>query len=363
MSEHRASRNALFDGLRGLAAVAVMLFHVTNMAKQPMLRGGYLAVDLFFLLSGFVLWNAYGEALVGGMPVRAFVRRRLVRLYPMFAIGMALGIVRALGAMHIGDPRAPTLPMLAVEVAATAFLIPSGYGGEGVFPLDNPAWSLSLEMIVNLAFCLWMARWSQRRLVLLCLVAGAALPVVALWYGSLDVGWKVATLVGGPVRCAFSFTLGMVMARRWDERQEGTAEHWTPYAVLALTLAILAFGPGAAMRPWFDSACVLVAFPVIVAAAADVRMTGWGARIAGWAGELSYPLYVTHYPLILPAMVFCAKLHITGAGAIMATALLCLAVAGVLVPVDRAIRGLLAAHRSARRGRALPAGVLTSARP
>lgn len=342
MSHRVPSRNHLFDALRGLAAVAVMLFHVTNIDRDPMLAGGYLAVDLFFLLSGFVLWNAYGARLVEGLSAGAFLRIRLVRLYPMFAIGMALGIVRALGAMHLGDPRAPTWPMLIVQTLATALLIPSGVTDQGVFPLDNPAWSLSLEVIVNIAFCLWMVRRPNRMLGMLCVVAAFALVMVALRFGSLDTGWKAANAIGGPIRCAFSFTLGVLMARRGiHAAHDPRSGRLLPYAILALVLAVIAFPPGAALRPWFDLACVMIVFPAIVALAANARMAGAGAWIATVLGDMSYPLYAIHYPLIRPAMVLCARFHIGGGNAIVAIAGLCLASAALLVPVDRVLRGWL----------------------
>lgn len=348
----RPSRNTLFDALRGLAAIEVMLFHVTNMDHQPILPGGYLAVDLFFLLSGFVLWNAYGARLERGLSAGSFVRLRLVRLYPLFAVGVALGVIRALGAMHLGDPRAPTLPHLAVEIGATAVMLPSGLGREGLFPLDNPAWSLALEVIVNIAFCVWLVRWSPRRLVSIVAVAALALALVAGHFGSLDIGWNLTTAIGGPVRCTFSFVLGVVMARQrlYVRHRSGTGPLLV-IGVLMLFSAILALDPAAAIRPWYDLACVLVVFPSLVALTADTRMHGPAARIGAAMGEMSYPLYATHYPLILPAMLVCARLHASGRGESAMIAVGCVLVAAMLAPVDRAVRSALARRRPDRAGR------------
>lgn len=359
MSETASRRNSLFDALRGLAAVLVLLFHVTNLDKRPILPGGYLAVDLFFLLSGFVLWNAYGDRLTHGLSAGAFVRLRLVRLYPLFAIGVTLGIVRAIGAIHLGDPRAPTLPMLGLEIGATALMIPSGFGAEGVFPLDNPAWSLALEVIVNIVFCLWMVRRGPRSLGAVVIVAAAGLALVAAHFGSLDVGWKVANAIGGPVRCAFSFVAGVVMARqRFYVRRASSSGLAMPVVVLTLFTVILAIDPGAAFRPWYDLACVIFVFPTIVALTADMRVGPRAARIGTALGEMSYPLYATHYPLILPAMLVCAKLHLAGRIESVAIAAGCIAVAVALVPVDRAARGLLARRRAPQPG--APTTVFTS---
>lgn len=352
MQDRSPSRNTLFDALRGLAAIEVMLFHITNLGHHELLPGGYLAVDLFFLLSGFVLWNAYGARLNDGLTPAAFLRLRLHRLYPLFAIGVAFGVMRAAGAMIVGDPRAPTLPLLLAQIGATALMMPSGFGSSGLFPLNNPAWSLSLEMLVNIAFCLWLAHWSTRRLVALVFAAALALALVARHFGSLDLGWNLGDAIGGTVRCTFSFVLGVVMAR-----QRLFVRHRTDWgarpliATLALFTLVVAIDPGPALRPWYDTGCVAIAFPAIVALIADARLTDTPARIGTALGELSYPLYAVHYPLILPMMLLCARLGIDGWPQIAMVAIGALAIAATLIPVDRAIRGRLGTRHAAVRAR------------
>lgn len=354
-----ARRNVVFDALRGLAAILVMVFHITNIEKRPALPGGYLAVDLFFLLSGFVLWNAYGDRLPGSLSAVRFVRLRLVRLYPLFAIGLVLGIVRAIGAMHVGDPRAPTLAMLAAETVTGGLLVPSGFDANSIFPLDNPAWSLSLEVAVNIVFCVWLVRLSDRRLAQVCVVSAIAVAVVAASFGSLDVGWKPANFIGGPVRCVFSFTLGLLMAKRRFWFGHAGPGYIVPIALIALFTAMLAFDPGA-YRPAFDTACVLIGFPTIVALAADARIEGRAAWAGRAIGELSYPLYATHYPLILPIALVCARLHIGGMAEVAVIAAISIAVAALLVPVDRRVRAWLGERRRPSGQTGAPTTVFTS---
>ena len=336
----------LFDALRGLAAIEVMLFHITNLAHWQVLPSGYLAVDLFFLLSGFVLWNAYGERLGNDLSPQAFVRLRLVRLYPLFAIGLAFGVIRAFGAMAVGDPRAPALLELLAQIAASALMIPSGFDQTGLFPLNNPAWSLSLEMLINVAFCLWLAHWSSRRLAAAVCMAAIALVLVARHFGSLNLGWNVFDAVGGVPRCAFSFMLGVIIARhRLFIRHRYRAGAPLLIAVLALFTTIVATDPGAALRPWYDLACVLFAFPAMIALTADARLRDASVPVGMGLGELSYPLYAVHYPLILPMMMVCAKLGIGGPAQVAVIAVGCLAIAAALIPIDRAIRRTLASRR------------------
>ena len=86
------------DGLRGLAALAVFGAHVPDPLLRDALPGCDLAVDLFFALSGFVLAHAYFERLRKGMGVGTFFKRRVIRLYPLYALGtiISLSIVRRL---------------------------------------------------------------------------------------------------------------------------------------------------------------------------------------------------------------------------------------------------------------------------
>ena len=334
--------NHVFDALRGLAAVMVMLFHLTNIEKRPSVPGGYLAVDFFFLLSGFVLWNAYGERLRGGLSAGSFVMLRVKRLYPLFAIGLALGLVRALGAIHLGDPRAPTLPALLVETIASAFLLPSSLDGQSVFPLDNPAWSLSLELFVNIAFCVWIVKASRQRMAQGCVAAAIVLALVARHYGSLDTGWRMESYAGGVARCAFGFTLGVVMARQnMVIRLPAAVRRWLPALLILAFWGLLTIDVGHDLRLRFDIVCVLCVFPLMLALAAGATMQGAPARVAQAVGSMSYPLYATHYPLILPLTVACARLHIGGWVEILVIGAACIAVAYAAIPIDRAIRAAL----------------------
>ena len=343
--------NHVFDALRGLAAVMVMLFHLTNIEHRPIVPGGYLAVDFFFLLSGFVLWNAYGERLRAGLSATDFVALRLKRLYPLFAIGLMLGIVRALGAIHLADPRAPTLPALLVEAFASALLLPTAIDAQSVFPLDNPGWSLSLEVFVNIAFCAWIVKVSSPRLAQISVAAAIVLVVVARHYGSLDTGWRIESYAGGVARCAFSFTLGVVMARRDMVIRLGSrARRWLPALLVVAFGALLAVDIGHTLRLRFDIVCVLCVFPLILALAAGTAMDGLPARVASAMGAISYPLYATHYPLILPLIVVFARLHVGGTIEIVAIAALCIAAAGAAIPVDRTIRTMLSRRRRHRPG-------------
>ena len=344
------SHNHLFDALRGLAAVGVMLFHLTNIEKRQIVPGGYLAVDFFFLLSGFVLWNAYGDRLRNGLSAGSFIALRLRRLYPLFAMGLLLGIARAIGGMHLGDPRAPTVPALMREALASALLLPSAIDAQSVFPLDNPAWSLSLEVFVNIAFCVWIVKASRQRLAQTCVAAAVVLALVAHHYGSLDIGWRVESYAGGVARCAFSFTLGVAMARfGLHLRPRPDAELALSAGLLVAFTALLVVDPGHAWRLPFDILCVLFLFPLILALAAGARMTGLPADAAKAAGTISYPLYATHYPLILPLTVIGARLHIGGMIQGVAIAAICIMVACAAVPVDRAIRNARTAGRARQR--------------
>ncbi|MGZ8408081.1 MAG: acyltransferase family protein, partial [Caulobacteraceae bacterium] len=145
---------AALDGVRGVAALAVMLFHTgTWPVIGRMFPSAYLAVDLFFALSGFVVAHAYGARMANGMGVRAFLRARFVRLWPLFALGMAVG----LSAYVIRSLRFDEFDLWALtkSFALQASFLPdlSTRTTDGrMFPMNGPAWSLFFELAVNVVF-------------------------------------------------------------------------------------------------------------------------------------------------------------------------------------------------------------------
>ena len=180
----------LLDGLRGVAALTVVCFHLfeayaTSHLDQR-INHGYLAVDFFFILSGFVVGYAYDDRWTK-MTVREFLTRRLVRLQPMVVIGALIGAVMFYTqGCPVWDVSAVPVAMLLVATLMNAFMIPATPGAEirGVgemYPLNGPAWSLFFEYIGNVLYALFIRRLSTRALAVLVAAAGCGLAVFSVW--------------------------------------------------------------------------------------------------------------------------------------------------------------------------------------
>ena len=288
------------DGLRGLAAIGVFLLHFGHAAGPMRLPGGYLAVDLFFLLSGFVLAHAYEARLKGGMTFWAFVKARVIRLYPLFLLGVVIGASVALAIVvryQIADE--VDWHERAGSFVSNLGFLPSVFHKYSPFPFNGPAWSLFYEMAASLLFALLAPRLGPRALALTIAAGFALLVNLAFVRGTLDGGAQHSSFWQAWVRVAFSFSLGVGCYRlwRWRNLRLRAAPLW---AAAGLMIAIFAARPGE-WKPVFEIAVAALAFPLILWVGASARPAGWAAKLCDKAGELSYPLYILHSPLIAAA--------------------------------------------------------------
>jgi peptidoglycan/LPS O-acetylase OafA/YrhL len=305
----------ILDGLRGVAALMVLLMHLFEGhtggdLHKMIINHGYLAVDFFFLLSGFVVAYAYDDRW-GGMTQWEFYKRRLVRLQPMVIFGSIVGA--ALFVFQI-DPFYPLAAgaslwqvLMLMGIGFTLIPVPPSMDVRGwgeTFPLNGPAWSLFFEYCANILYAAGLYKLSNRWLGLLVAIAGAALFHLAVFgeRGDLVGGW---TLTGegvyiGFVRLLFPFFAGVLMMRLGMRiRMKGA--FWASSLLLIVALSLPRFGGTANlwMNGLYEALCVLVIFPLVVAiGAGQQQMDGVSLRIARFFGDLSYPLYITHYPLV-----------------------------------------------------------------
>ena len=280
------------DGMRGIAAVFVAMRHTAFFHKLGV-PGGYMAVDLFFVLSGFVIAHAYERRFERGLSVGRFLAMRYVRLWPVYALGATFGLAAAL--MHALPGRDS---LTAAEVARTApfamAMLPGPHLRQMLYPVNSVAWSLALELMINAVYALaW--RPLRRPLVLAATLAGtgAALVAAVLWFGKLDIGFLWRDWVGGLPRVAFSFTAGLAVYRLY--RGGAWAPRLPAWAALAGLPVLFCLPLGEAAYPL---ACVLLVFPLMVLAVAAGPEPGpRQARLFAALGAASYPLYALHKPL------------------------------------------------------------------
>ena len=292
-----AKKYQTLDGLRGIAALAVVFYHMPPPLHRVATHG-YLAVDLFFLMSGFVVAAAYEQRLVEGWSVSKFLLVRLKRLWPLYALGVAVGVA-CFAFIRILRPEAHFAfpPMsLASAVILSLFFAPQliAYGGPA-FPFNSASWSLSVELVGNLAYGA-LVRFIHNRLLVVVICLGlCGLAIIALKSNSLDAGVTAGHVLPGYLRFLFSFPLGVLLFR-WHSA--GTlpalrAPAWLPLVVT--TVALVGLTNASALA---DVLVVAILFPVILCASLSENLPAGSAKLLAWAGALSYPLYILHPPLI-----------------------------------------------------------------
>lgn len=310
------------DGMRGFAAIAVAVYHY-NAFFGNFIPGGYLAVDLFFCLSGFVLMHAYGRKFDEGMSLSDFIRVRVIRLFPLYILGTGLGISSALVARALGQGDLSTLSLITSSATA-AFMLPSPTWAESKFimPLNVPAWSLFFEMVINIVFFAIYPRLTNRFLVTLVIATGVALAGSSVYYATFDTGAYWSNFFGGFPRVTFSFFAGVLVYRLSQKEIKVSPVAWVIVAGVS-TLLFVSFNN----RLWFDAIAILCVFPALVWAGSIYEPRS--ARIFSTLGGASYGVYVLHQPVSTTALRALRVIDVSPSGLIGA-ALLALIFATVL---------------------------------
>lgn len=283
LTEPPRERFLALDGLRGVAALAVLFFHIQGiMGIGWAFAHGYLAVDFFFMLSGFVIAHAYEARLREPGGLGPFMRDRIIRLHPLLLLSLIPGAFLLIASMIAGRP-AYAYPLLTLAVAAIPF--PAQWTDAPFkFPLNSVSWSLFWELVVNLAFALIAPRLGNR--LLGAIIAGAVAGVIGVSFmnhGLMDTGMSAG------FRAFAGFAIGVGLLR--VHRSARFRADWLGAAAAPLLLLSLAAVP---IWPWlatvYDPLAVFGLFPLILLAAAR-RQTRF-PTLCIWLGGLSYPVYV-----------------------------------------------------------------------
>ena len=313
---------ALLDGLRGVAALLVVWYHIFegfqfagNKPVIDFINHGYLAVDFFFILSGFVVGYAYDNRWGKTLTLGGFFRRRLIRLQPMVIMGAVIGAVSfLLSGMERWDGTHATLWLTFLAFVCGCLMLPALPGmprevrGNGeMFPLNGPCWSLFFEYVGNIVYALFIRRLSTRLLALLSFTLCCALTWFAVTdqsgYGSIGVGWTVdrTNILGGSLRMLCPFTMGLLLSRIFKPIHYARGAFWTSAALLLIIFHVpYIYSDGAlSLNGMFEAACIIAVFPLVVWYAASGKTTDIAStRICRFLGDISYPLYIVHYPLM-----------------------------------------------------------------
>lgn len=290
----------ILDGLRGLAAVVVVIFHFMEIIiadfSQNFISHGYLAVDFFFCLSGFVIAYAYDNR-IAGMGLMTFIKLRLIRLQPLVIIGSVLGILT-----FLVDPYSDLYAVYGFKETVlifltSVFLIPYPVVAERYFNLFNlnaPAWSLFWEYVANFIYAAILFKATRKILAPLILLAAGILFYLSFNSGNLLGGWSGGTFFHGLARISFSFLMGMFIFRsNWIIKNK--------FGLPGLSVLLLAafLTPYHPEWNWLVDAFIIVFyFPLLVSLGAGAVLKDRFYKINQFSGDISYPLYMTHYPFM-----------------------------------------------------------------
>lgn len=298
----------ILNGLRGVAAFSIVLFHTTGITSDYdfsilMLRHAYLAVDFFFILSGFVIGYTYDERW-NRLTVKEFVVRRITRLHPLVVLGIGLGL-----ASFVLDPFAPesqqaaSPAMIWLVFLLGLLLLPSPTLPNrelATFSLNSPLWSLFLEYLANLAYALFLRRLSTRALGFAALASLASLVWMASATGKFVGGFGWDTLWVAPFRIAPPFLTGLWLARtrhRWPALTASFPVLGT--ALVACLLApIFPHAAGLHLNGLYDALCIALLFPVLIIGGAHSACPPKMLAVCKTLGMLSFPLYAIHQPFL-----------------------------------------------------------------
>lgn len=332
--------------MRGVAALLVAAFHLQQRWEGNAFSG-YLAVDLFFALSGFVIALNYTDRLANNLTVARFMQLRLIRLFPLYLLGFAIAIAMlATGSMLQLQPDASIGDVACAMVFGVAML-PDPCGAI-LFPMNGPSWSLFFELAINLVFALVLWRSS---LTLLAVLMGVSLFYFFHRFGPphyFNVGWAWENFSGGMMRTVFSFCAGVVLYRvlpsGWRKQSYASL-----LPILGMTIVIGVMVPEA-YRIHFEILAVVLILPVLLFLGCLLEAPNPVVRrIFGLLGDLSYPIYVIHWPLLSIAAPVLLGLQLPPSLSIAVFLIGIMLIAYVAAWIDGIVRGKISAALKQRR--------------
>jgi peptidoglycan/LPS O-acetylase OafA/YrhL len=297
-------RFELLDFLRGVAAFAVLVYHSDTFLGTRLMPNAYLAVDLFFMLSGFVIAHSYAPKIAAGMSFREFTTQRLIRLYPCYALAFVLGFVLTTARM-VRDNGYVDVWGLLVAGSANAVMLPAlnhVYQEQVIFPFNGASWSLFYELLANVAYWFLLRRGliGRKALTILLGASFVALTLVVIDSGSIDFGMRKGELAMGLPRVLFPFFAG-VFIREYVYRQgEPRTNFVATLSIVGVMVVSLCFDAflGAGSRGVAELVVVALVFPAIIALASGVAPETWLRPICSFWGNASYPVYILQTPMM-----------------------------------------------------------------
>jgi peptidoglycan/LPS O-acetylase OafA/YrhL len=259
---------------------------------------------------------------------------------------MGIGLARELAKIAIHDPDSMSAGHLLAATLSAALMLPDPRMPGMLYPLDPPAWSLFFELLINAAFAWWLVRARTGTLALILLAALAGLFAGAAIQDSMNQGSFWDGFPTGIARVTSMFTAGVLITRL--SRPAFRRRSWWTLVPLAAFVAVLAMpfqNP-----PWLVHAgLVAIGAPALVWCGTRFEVPATATRLCGWLGDISYPVYLIHTPLIFAWHMAARRLHMPWLGEIAGFVAFVAAFGTVLALADTRLRAMLAARLHVRR--------------
>ncbi|CAF1158125.1 unnamed protein product [Adineta ricciae] len=289
----------VLDGLRGIAALAVVTFHFMEWVyvdqSKNFIGHGFLAVDFFFCLSGFVIGYAYDDR-IAKMDVLEFFKSRIIRLHPLIIVGSVLGLLAFLFDPFGGHPELYSTDKIILIFFCSILLIPLPViadRGFNLFSFNAPSWSLFWEYVANIVYALVLYKITRGYLLLFMILSAVSICSVCYHAGNLLGGWSGPTFWHGSARISYSFLAGLLVYRsNWIIKSK---LGFIDIAILLLIAFIIPFSKWNWLSEPF---VVLFYFPLLIALGAGATLTPSLKKVCIFSGKISYPLYMTHYAVL-----------------------------------------------------------------
>jgi len=341
---NKPSRFYSLDGLRGLAAVLVMICHYSSHAGGEWLfSGAYIAVDLFFILSGFVLIHSYGEKITSGMSFRKFALIRVVRLYPLFLVGIIVGLLAITYYGYLAGTLDNDLNKITNALLLNTFLIPylnheiwhfdtdilTGI----IYPLNDPGWTLFFELFVNLLFFYYVSKFKNIKLAYLVVVSYLIYFVYVVMTKTANPGWGMHNFYGGFPRVISEFFMGILIYQHYEKIK---ARPLLTFIITAVVFGLMSSGDAK-----LGLINMFLLSPMLVLLSANIAFNDVGNKICTHLGDLSYPLYIMHVPIYHFMFNFEPISKLAPVPKIAAIALTAIMISSLLIRADQIVRNKL----------------------
>jgi len=296
VSENSARRRVFgtLDGIRGVAAILVLMRHVPYFGHLAF-QETYLAVDLFFILSGVVIANAYEERLLSDLSVAQFFWMRLVRIYPLYILGCFIA-----GLSWVVGGKSEEGNTLAIIFFAL-WLLPNLSSFKS-FPLNGPAWSLLSELLANFFYSCIVRKLNSKLLVFIMLISGAGIAWILCFNKNLDIGFYTEDIPLGFFRVGYSFFAGVLIYRifcaaSFVHNIRFIGMGIVPWLMLLFLFLVLTASPSGLKHTIYDFLVVTAVFPAVIFVSLIFNPGSESAAFFKFLGLISYPIYVIHAPL------------------------------------------------------------------